>query len=416
MKLKKLLFIFLVFLTFYSCLEPFDATVGDKANSLLVVDGLISNEEIPYTVRLTRTVSNIDQGIIPVTGATVTIEDHLGLKTVLTETEDGIYETDPDEFVGMPGNEYRLSIKTKEGKRYQSELCKMPQPSEIDEVYFAPGNETESIETSGFNGVGMYISGHVNSDDVEYLRWSFNEDWKFQVPFGPDEIPAPCDEMVPVIQKKYCWKSSISNEILLQSFNSQTERKVQDKELYFINTELTDKLLIRYSSLIKQYSISREEYDFWRKMEMANPDVGDIFGEQPFAVTGNIKRIDNPDEKVLGYFQVAGCATKRIYINFGEVHELKLPMFNSYARCSYDSLMLDKLNAGSDPENPAYECIYDIYDEFVLSGKYGYDYAFPILAGGFSEKVIGLALTTPKCTDCTLAGDLNPPDFWSETE
>ncbi len=411
MKLKQ--FYILLFIPFLlsSCLEPFNATVGNESTSLLVVDGLVSNEDAPHFVKLTRTISNIDQEVVPETGASVAFENQDGTQFHLTEIEDGLYRIDADAFTGIPGNSYRIYIKTKTGKRYTSEPIVMNEPSEIDDVYYVPDNNTTG-ELRKYNGLGIYVSGHTNSDEIDYLRWAYHEDWKFQVPFAPYEIPHADNKWYPVDQKKYCWKSSVSSEIQVQSFKNQTNKEVLGKELYFIVSEETDKLLLRYSTNIKQYSISKEEYDFWNKLDQTNPGESNIFGEQPFTISGNIKSIDNPDETVLGFFQVAGCTTKRIYIDFSEIRDLRLPMKDEYITCSYDSLMLDKLNAGSDPTNPAFENIYAIYDHYVLSGDYNYDLAFPIFQSPLSQKVIGLALSTRQCTDCTFIGNVDPPDFW----
>lgn len=414
MKLKKFLSLLVVFFTFYSCLEPFDATVGNRSTSLLVVDGLISNEDVPHFVKLTRTISNIDQEIIKETGAVVAIEDDNGIQSVFTEIEDGIYQINSSEFIGVPGNTYHVNIKTKDGKQYQSDPILMKPPSEIDEVYFVPGNNSTGAKNKSLNGLGIYVSGHINTDEIEYLRWSYEEDWKFQVPFAPIEVPNPDNTWRPVDSKKYCWKSSVSSEIQLHSFRNQTNKSVLGKELYFIVADETDKLIIRYSTKIKQYSISKEEYEFWNKLEQTNPDVGNIFGVQPFTIRGNIKNVNNSDEVVLGFFQVAGCSTERMYIDFPEIQDLRLHMKDRYITCSYDSLMLDKLNEGSAPENPAFGSIYDIYDHYVLSGDLNYELAFPIFQSPLSQKVVGLALSSKQCTDCTLEGNIQPPDFWIE--
>ena len=111
----KLVIILLVFIGFNSCIEPFNATVGDSASSLLVVDGLISNNNAVHTIKLTRSVANIDEDVIPVTHAFVAIEDDFGERAVLKEMDSGIYKTDTVSFRGITGRTYTLYIKTIEG-------------------------------------------------------------------------------------------------------------------------------------------------------------------------------------------------------------------------------------------------------------------------------------------------------------
>jgi hypothetical protein len=413
MKLK-LVVILLVFIGLYSCLEPFDATVGDNASSILVVDGLISNKNAAHSVKLTRSVANIDEHVFPVTDALVIIEDDLGLKTALAEIDSGRYETDTCNFHGVPGRIYTLYIKTKEGEEYRSTPCLMKPSSHIDSVFIVPGKDLSSETDRQYNGVAVYVSGNVTSDEIKYLRWSYKEDWKFSVPFYPDEVPSPDGGWEEYSSNKDCWKSAISSNVLLYSFNDQTGKSIIGKELYFLNSQTSDRLINRYSTLIEQYSISKEEYEFWRKLEQSTTGVGNIFGEQPFSITGNIKNINNPDEDVLGYFQVAGYTSERIYIDYSQIYDLRLPIKNSFHACQVDSFLIKELNKiAIESGTPIFKNMYDIYNRFVLNEGSFYRLAYPI----YNESgivVIGLGLSTQQCTDCSLSGDTEKPDYWKD--
>lgn len=403
---SKVMFFFVLTSLFYTCIEPIPATVGNNSNALLVVDALISNENTSYQVRLSRSIANIDQDVIPETGAEVSIEDDQGIVVSFTETEDGIYKTNPSEFVGTPGRTYTLHIRTKDKNVYESDPSTMLSPSSIDNIYYVPGNHPDSVAEGSFTGLRMFIDGHAGNDDTEYLRWTYNEDWKFAIPFGSNlEIPTQDGRWEPIESKKYCWKSDVSHKINILAFGNQSEKIIKDKELFFIDSENSDKLVLRYSALVKQYSITKEEYEFWKKLEDSNTNVGNIFGEQPFTIRGNIRNIDNPDERVLGYFSVGGCASKRIYIDNAEIREYRLPIDDYYNSCSFDSLMFNALNMNA----------YEVYEEYVLNDFYNYEYAFAILPeGSMSTVPIGLAVSTPQCCDCSLQGDINAPDFWEE--
>ncbi len=413
MKLK-LIVILLVSFSLYSCLEPYNATVGDDASSLLVVDGLISNNNIAHTIKLTRSVANIDHHVIPVTDALVIIEDDLGLTTVLSEIDSGRYETDTFNFQGIPGRTYTLYIKTKEGEEYRSTPCLMKPSSHIDSIFIIPGKDLSTETDRQYNGLGIYVSGGVNSDEIKYLRWAYKEDWKFSVPFYPDEIPIQGGGWEDYESNRDCWKSAISKEVLIYSFNNQAGRNVIGKELYFVNSQESDRFINRYSTLVEQYSISKEEYEFWHKLEQSTTDVGSIFGEQPFSITGNIKNINNPNENVLGYFQVAGYTSKRIYIDYRQLYDLRMPISNSFSRCAVDSFLIAELNELAEEQGtPKFKNMYDIYEKFVLSGDYGYELASKIYEG---IAVIGLGFSTPQCTDCSLSGEVEPPAFWEEKQ
>lgn len=389
----------------YTCIEPIPATIGDDSNTLLVVDALISNEYSNYQVQLSRSMSNIDEDVIPESGATVTVEDDLGGVFDFLETEAGLYESNRDFFQGVPGRTYTLSIRTKNGNVYVSDPGTMKAASSIDSIYYVPGNHPDSVQNSN-TGLRMFIDGHVDADEIDYLRWTYDEVWRFAVPFADNlEVPTADGNWAPSDYHKYCWKSDVSQDINVMAFNNQSEKIIKDKELFFIDSENSDKLFQRYSALIKQYSISKEEYEFWRKLEESNTNVGNIFGEQPYTIHGNIRNTMNPDEQVLGYFSVAGCASKRIYIDYSEIRYLHLPVHDYYSTCSFDSLMFKDLNMTA----------YEVYEEYVLNDFYNYDLAFAILpASGFSTTPIGLAVSSPQCCDCSSEGDNTPPEFWED--
>ncbi len=410
----KLVILLLVFIGFNSCIEPFNATVGDSASSLLVVDGLISNNNAVHTIKLTRSVANIDEDVIRVTNALVVIEDDFGERAVLKEMDSGIYETDTLNFHGIPGRTYTLYIKTKQGKEYRSTPCLMKPSSHIDSVFITPGNDYSTETDRQYNGIGVYVSGNVNSDEIKYLRWSYKEDWKFGVPFGPDQIPTPDGEWEYFNANRECWKSSESTNILLYSFNNQTGQNIIGKKLYFIQSQESDKLYRRYSTLVEQYSISKEEYEFWRKIEQSNSGVSNIFGEQPFSITGNIKNINNPDEDVLGFFQVAGYTSERIYIGYLDIYDFRLPRGNSFEYCEVDSFLIAELNKlANDNGTTPFKNMYDIYDRFVLNKAYNYALAYPVTDES-GMITLGLGLTMRECADCALSGNTEKPDYWDD--
>jgi hypothetical protein len=71
---------------------------------------------------------------------------------------------------------------------------------------------------------------------------------------------------------------------------------------------------VKYSILVNQYSLNEDEYLFWEKLQSISDNVGNLYDVTPMAVPSNIYCIENPDEKVLGYFSVSAVSGKRIFI------------------------------------------------------------------------------------------------------
>ncbi|GAA4409326.1 hypothetical protein GCM10023187_32440 [Nibrella viscosa] len=93
-----------------SCEDVVDVEL-EKSKPVLVVDGWITDQPGPQTIRLKTTAPYFSNGASPVvTGATVTIRDNQGQTEVLKETAPGVYQT--QSLRGKVGNQYTLTVKT----------------------------------------------------------------------------------------------------------------------------------------------------------------------------------------------------------------------------------------------------------------------------------------------------------------
>ena len=139
-----------------TCIDPYTPQL-EGYESLLVVDGLITDENSSYTVKLSRTIQ--EQNAIPVmiSGATVYITDEVGNTTFLTSMEDGIYKTDSAEFIGSIGKTYILHIMTRDGNEYESEQCPMQSVPDIDTIYFVRDQRLINNGTETEEGLMIFL-------------------------------------------------------------------------------------------------------------------------------------------------------------------------------------------------------------------------------------------------------------------
>lgn len=394
-----LILIFIVF-RLTSCIKPFDPELTDYEHAL-VVDALITNENRPYLVKLSYSTNNINIKPEMVTGASVIVTEENSIDAVFKEKEPGFYYSDSIRFKGKIGNTYTLYIRTKEGDEYRSEPSIMPYVPEIDSIYF--DYDTEFYENGGveYEGIRLYVDSHDDQGECKYYRWSFEEDWKFKVPYPAlAEYYGEDNWAYKLVEYMYCWKESISNSIIIHSTNGYSENRILKKPITFIAPELTDKISVIYSILLKQYSLSKAEYDFWSGLQDINSGSLDIFEKQPYKIANNLYSINNPEEPVLGYFQVSGVTTKRKYIMQSDYQHFHLPRVNYFPLCE---VILDTL----DPELPTMDSMYFDYT------SRGYVFYNPIM--DFSNTVVlGMMFTKARCSDCRLTGNPDPPDFWIE--
>jgi hypothetical protein len=394
--------IILILFTFFTCIDPYSPKLTGY-ETLLVVDGLITDENASYTVRLTGTIQ--EQNAMPflVSDAKVFITDDIGGNISLVNRGKGIYKTDSVEFKGVIGRTYVLHIITHNGDEYESEACLMQSVPEIDSIYYVREQELVSNGTKSNDGIRIYLNSKPGGNN-QYYRWDFEETWKFKVP-TPKKFDYVNDTVInPVsLVREYCWKSRKSDEILIHSIYSGQSDRIENEPVLFIASENSDRLLIQYSILVRQYSVSKKEYEFWNNMNVVNESGGDIFARQPFSVKSNIHNINHPGEQVLGYFQVSAMKQKRKDIAFKDLAGTNLPYYHN--PCERIEMALKDY-----PWPPlATPLTWDgLYEMYATSGYY---FVEPKYSSGIS-KLEKLVFALPECANCELTGTMTKPDFW----
>ena len=143
----------------------------------------------------------------------------------------------------------------------------------------------------------------------------------------------------------------------------------------------TPRLQEKYSLLVKQHSLTRGAFQYWDKMKAQSDDTGGLFETQPVSSTGNICNVDDPEEKVLGYFFVTQVQKKRIMVS--EDFEFPIALFD----CPLDTA-------------------YTLED-------YGVDYPYMM----YSLPGLGppWAYSYRECHDCTYRGGVTTkPEYWDD--
>jgi hypothetical protein len=110
------------------------ATRNEKP--ILVVEGSVTTDTVPYRVKLTYSGPIISSEAIPdqylEKNAVVTISDDHGNTTPLAYTTQGVYQTKDPAFIGKAGNSYSTTVILKNGKKYISKPEKLKPALPID--------------------------------------------------------------------------------------------------------------------------------------------------------------------------------------------------------------------------------------------------------------------------------------------
>jgi hypothetical protein len=396
---------------FYTCIDPYTPNLKGY-QSLLVVDGLITDADAAYSIKLSRTFQDLITGPEIVNNATVFLKDDIGNITNLSNHGNGIYITDSTAFIGVIGRTYTLHILTGDNGEYESDPCTMLPVPGIDSLYFERDQKLVNNSTETEDGLSIFLNS--TGDNNSYYRWTYDETWKFRVPApkkfdyvkNPVNLNLPFFIPVPDV-KEFCWKYGQSNELIIKSVAEDRNGNVAKLPVSFIATEKSDRLLLQYSVLVKQYSLSKNEYDFWNNLKQVNEAGSDIFARQPYTILSNIHNIKNPDERVLGFFQVSALSIKRLNISYKEVALMGL-QFYTYPCTTVEFEPLDF-------ETRCTTCPRKTWDDVYWYLCIASDYTFiEPRYNNVSDVLLKMVFTRPECADCSLTGSHVKPDYWDE--
>ena len=393
---QRILILFLLVISLSTCIDPFYLELEDY-ESLLVVEGMITDEAASNTIKLSRTFKDADSSPVMVSQAEVNVQDENGVITLFLEDEPGIYISDPTQFTGRIGGSYSLNIRTADGLEYVSDVCTMTAVPRIDSLYYEPDSEFYDNGSLEEAGLRVYLDADNRDEASPYMRWEFEEVWKFRVPY-----PLLVEDLgyreykTKHVENDICWRFEQSKQILIYSSEEESSNLISRKPIQFINPSRSSRLLRQYSIQVRQYSLSREEFSFWNSLREITESEGDIFEKQPFPIEGNIRCTNNEYVNVLGYFQVSAVESQRIYITRSQADALEIPVYEYPC----DRIIWHRWRYSED-----------IYKNLLRDGNV----LFWVEEDDFGMPV-SFQFTSAECADCTLSGKLDEPDFWVDME
>lgn len=310
---KNILFLVLGSFLILACIEEFNPEINNYEN-MLVVDGGISDQEGPHTVRLSLTSSVANPEFIPVDDAEVWVVDDMGNRIPFMETEPGTYQSNAS-IKGVVGRAYKIEVQTAGGKSYDSEFELMKTPIGIDTVYHEIVIRQESGYDYDLYGYEFYVDTKPGEERENYFKWDLDATYQYQSEYtirwyydgelkwfhGPDSL-------------FNCWKSYKVGSIFVAGTSALSDPVIIKYPFHFVSTE-SRLLSVRYSLMVKQHNISREAFEYWQEVNKQNGDDATLYATQPHFIRGNVYNIADPDELVVGYFTVSSLDEMRIFVD-----------------------------------------------------------------------------------------------------
>lgn len=301
-------YIYLILLFFIaSCVERIDFPVEREAG-IIVIDGTLSNEDVLQQVRLGATAAS-PRVPIPISDAQVRLFDGQGNfeNYVLDPIKEGTYILMGERLKGEIDKTYYIEVELANGEIYRSRPERMlEQQAILENIYYDFSIEKES-NGQGIVFENLYINAYIDvdmsqADSSFFLKWDVEEVFlltptDFPDPFG--YIPPPCFV--------YKYPSDIDLN-LFDGFKNEIPRlqrlKVGRQKIDWTFRE-------KHYFTVRQRSMNREAYEYWEKADNLLSAVGNIFDIPPAPLPGNLYNINDPEEEVLGYFDVSSTSLKR---------------------------------------------------------------------------------------------------------
>lgn len=406
-RLNGLVLVLIIF-SLFTCIDPYTPEAFGE-EFFLVVEGLVTDGNRQAEVRISRSVSHIDSVPERIDGASVTITDNEGNIYALQGQGEGFYKTMPGFFSAETGRIYTLHFVLGTGEEYVSDPVEMLPVNQIDSVWFVKTEYTGFNQPGTEQGLMITLRTSGASEGSSYYRWKAEETWKYRL-VSPKRFEYVSESLIVEIDRpeEFCWKNKVQDDINISSLPAGQGITVE-KPVLFISSAKSDRLLLRYSVLISQYSLTREEHEYWDKLKKISESGGTIFDAQPFSIVSNIRNVNNPGEKILGYFSVSALAEKRFYINSNELSGLNLPVY------SYDCQQIAKAPQDYPKPNPmsSLPTWDDIVEMHLSTGKYSF--TEPLL-NPQSGELLKLVFAKIECADCEILGTSAKPDFWTDQD
>jgi hypothetical protein len=374
-----------------SCIERYYLEEHSSLIRRIVVDAVINDQDTLQKIILSKTASPERPSYVPLSGCSVSVTDIQNNLFTFQELED-----DPGIYAGVipanrlqPGNRFKMNFTTADGEEYESAYDELTACPPIDSVYY----EYDSIPTADpdiqTDGIRFYLDFEPSGEYGRYYRWQLEETWEYHSTWPITMYYAGRIYIVtPDYSYFYCYKTMQVKEFYILSTSDLVSNRYDRFRLHFVDN-LTQKLMHKYSLLIKQYSMTEEAYAFWLDLSRNNQESGGLFDSQPVRVRGNVINVNDPDEIVLGYFGVSSVKSKRIV--FSDVPELS---FEKVPFCDPR-----KFEERLQRFGPALWPVYLLYYNDPNTGK----------------RTLGIA--DPECFDCRLlGGTTEKPDYWDDYE
>jgi len=314
----------LLFAVATACKKSFTTSLSGSATNYLAVDGtIISGDSTFITLSRTTAINDTNQ-LKSELKAAVSVEDDKGTLFNLKEQGKGIYFLPVTNF--DMSRTYRLDIKTKDGKIYQSDFVPVKKSPPIDSVYYHANDELN---------VQFFVDTHDPTNNTRYYRWDYKEVWRY-VSFYRASFIYSNGQIVnisgnpgfPDNSGYYCYRHDYSNQVFIGSSANQSQDIIK-KQLLASLPDTSEKISEVYAIIVSQYALTAEGLKYYQALKSNTEQLGSIFDPQPSFVKGNIHCVTSPTDRVMGFVSASTVTSKMIMFKYSDLGAFKIGLLTN---------------------------------------------------------------------------------------
>ncbi|HMI07680.1 MAG TPA: DUF4249 domain-containing protein [Flavobacterium sp.] len=374
------------------CTEQY-ALQTDTFEDAIVVEATITNELKNQEIKISRTYKLEENGPQFESGATVNVTDDSGNQYDFEENAGTYISQIP--FQAIPGRSYQLNIITNKGISYTSSPEILTPVNPIIDV-------VPSVQVrDGIRGVEINVSSYDPTASSKYYRYKYEETYKIIAPkWSPSQAVVSGEagnyeiDLVPHEgETRTCYSTKNSTDIILTNTSGLSEDRVYYPIRFISNKNYI--ITHRYSILVTQYIQNLASYTYYKTLRETSGSGSILSQNQPGFFYGNLKS-ENPNEKVIGFFEVSSVSSKRMFFNYVDLFPgEKAPPY--FTKCDIQTFGFCFDYAL--PECDGYNLISAIQTNSLLY---------------YSGANDTYNMVIPPCGDCTTFSSNIKPSFWTD--
>ncbi|MEM6319411.1 MAG: DUF4249 family protein [Bacteroidota bacterium] len=293
----------------FSCVDEIKLNIDTEQRSF-VVDGFVTDSLGDFQLKLSESAIigvGRDNILDPITGATVQLLDTDGGVYPYVESAENLGTYELFDFKALRGKSYFIDIVLADGRHYQSTPAELRSKSTIGAISYDVREERFRNNT-GTLVTQNILSANISTDFSEaevppFLQWRVSGIYQFQEDF-PDAIsPKRCfiDVNLDLNDIRILDASQVNEGALFEQTIAELEYDFRFADQFCLH--------------VSQFSITEEEFNYWRSIKEIIDIDGSLFDPPPGTVVGNIRNVDNPEDVAVGYFSVASVFFKRYFVD-----------------------------------------------------------------------------------------------------